>query len=129
MSAKHEERSYLECLLVKMINAYKISIFGDSVMAYDKLIEMTKKYSNTNFSNKNYSNKAYSKSFNEKRITCKTKHFCILLAFLWISMSLLIAVSIYYCFIKHRPKQTNLLPCRDTSNKLKEININDIIWK
>lgn len=42
MSAKHEERSYLECLLVKMINAYKISIFGDSVMAYDKLIEMTK---------------------------------------------------------------------------------------
>ena len=25
-----------------MINAYKISIFGDSVMAYDKLIEMTK---------------------------------------------------------------------------------------
>lgn len=42
MSAKHEERSYLECLFVKMINAYKISIFGDSVMAYDKLIEMTK---------------------------------------------------------------------------------------
>ena len=25
-----------------MINAYKISIFGDSVMACDKLIEMTK---------------------------------------------------------------------------------------
>ena len=25
-----------------MINAYKISIFGDSVMTYDKLIEMTK---------------------------------------------------------------------------------------
>ena len=25
-----------------MINTYKISIFGDSVMAYDKLTEMTK---------------------------------------------------------------------------------------
>ena len=25
-----------------MINTYKISIFGDSVMAYDKLIKMTK---------------------------------------------------------------------------------------
>ena len=38
-------------------------------------------------------------NFNEKNITCKTQNFYILLAFLLITITLLIAVSIYsiYC--------------------------------
>ena len=83
-------------------------------------------------SNKNLFNKSYSYKNNCNK-SCSNSNcynkFYVLLAFLLSTIEVLIAVSIYYCFIKHRPKQTNLLPCRDTSNKLKEININDIIWK
>ena len=39
--------------------------------------------------------------FNEKNITCKTQNFYTLLAFLLITISLLIAVSIYYYLIKY----------------------------
>ena len=38
-------------------------------------------------------------NFNEKNITCKTQSFYILLAFLLITIALLIAVSIYCYFI------------------------------
>ena len=41
--------------------------------------------------------KSYDKtSFNENKATCKTQNFCVLLAFLSITIALLIAVSIYY---------------------------------
>ena len=50
--------------------------------------------------------------------------FYILLAFLLISIALLIAVSIYCYLIKHRAKQKHLLPFYDT--KLKEQPINNI---
>ena len=53
--------------------------------------------------------------------------FYILLAFLLISIALLIAVSIYCYLIKHRAKQKHLLPFYDT--KLKEQPINNINWK
>ena len=43
------------------------------------------------------------------------------------TIALLIAVCIYYYQIKHRPKQKHLLPYHNNSNKLKEININNII--
>ena len=36
--------------------------------------------------------------FNEKKPTCKTQNFCILLAFFLIIVALLIAVSIY-CYL------------------------------
>ena len=40
--------------------------------------------------------KLYDKTnFNEKKVTCKTQNFCILLAFLLITIALLKAVSIY----------------------------------
>ena len=35
-------------------------------------------------------------SFNQNKATCKTQNFCILLAFLSITIALLIVVSIYY---------------------------------
>ena len=46
-------------------------------------------------------------NFNEKKATCKTKNFYILLAFLLITIGLLIAVSIY-CYLTKYRKQ--LLP-------------------
>ena len=59
-------------------------------------------------------------NFNEKNATCKTQNFCILLAFLLITITLLIAVSIYCYLIKYRAKQKHLLPFHFTNNKLKE---------
>ena len=46
-------------------------------------------------------------NFNEKKVTCKTDRFHILLAFLLITIALLIAVSIYRYLIKY---QKHLLP-------------------
>ena len=60
-------------------------------------------------------------NFNEKNITCKIQNFYILLAFLLITIALLIAVSIYCYLIKYRAKQKHLLPFHFTNNILKEI--------
>ena len=54
-----------------------------------------------------------------KKVTCKTKKLYILLPFLLITI--LIAVSIYCCFIKYRAKQ-NVLPYHNTS-KLKKLTL------
>ena len=54
-------------------------------------------------------------NFNEKNITCKTQIFYFLLAFLLITIALLIAVSIYCYLIKYRAKQKHLLPFHDTN--------------
>ena len=48
-------------------------------------------------------------NFNEKKATCKTQNFYILLAFLLITIALLIAVSIYCYLIKYRAKQKHFL--------------------
>ena len=57
----------------------------------------------------------------KKNIPCRTQNFYILLAFLLITIALLIAVSIYCYLIKYRAKQRHLLPFNFTNNKLKEI--------
>ena len=44
-------------------------------------------------------------NFNEKNVVCKTKHFCVLLAFLLITIALLIAVSISCYLIQNKPKE------------------------
>ena len=49
---------------------------------------------------------------------CKSQNFNILLAFLLITITLLIAVSIYCYLIKYRVKQKYFLPLRVTNNKL-----------
>ena len=51
----------------------------------------------------------------------KCKNFYLLLAFLLITIELLIAVSIYCYLIKYRVKQKHLLPFHFTNNELKEI--------
>ena len=58
--------------------------------------------------------KAIPKNLSEKKVTCKTQNFYILLAFLLITIALLIAGSIDCYLIKHRAN--NLLPYHDTKN-------------
>ena len=45
--------------------------------------------------------KTFSTNFNQKKATHKTQNFYILLAFLLITITLLIAISIYYYLIKY----------------------------
>ena len=57
-------------------------------------------------------------------MTCKTQSFYILLAFLLITIALLIAVCIYCFVIKYRAKQKHLLPFHDT--KLKQFCVGSV---
>ena len=68
-----------------------------------------------------YKEDAGAKSYDEKKAACKTQNFYILLAFLSITIALLIAVSIYCYLINYQAKQKNLLPFHDTNNKLKQV--------
>ena len=54
-------------------------------------------------------------------MSCKIQNFYILLAFLLITIDLLIAVSIYCYLIKYQAKQKHLLPFHFANNELKEI--------
>ena len=74
----------------------------DSTIIYDEIIDLKE----TNF--------------NEKNITCKTQSFYILLAFLLITIALLIAVNIYSYLLK------NLLPFHNTNNKLNRFYVDSI---
>ena len=57
-------------------------------------------------------------NFNEKSITCKAQNSYILLAFILITIALLIAVSIYWYLMKYRAKNTFITISR---NKFKKI--------
>ena len=63
---------------------------GDSAITYDEIIESNDEET-----------KAVPTNFNEKKASCKTQIFYILLAFLLITIALLIAVSIYCYLIKY----------------------------
>ena len=65
--------------------------------------------------------KTVSTNFNEKKATCKTQSFYILLAFLLISIVLVTVVSICSYLMKYRAKQKHLLPFRITNNELKQV--------
>ena len=56
-----------------------------------------------------------------KRKICKRHNFYILLAFLLITIALLIAVSIYCYLIKYRAKQKHLFPFNDINTELREV--------
>ena len=58
-------------------------------------------------------------SFSEKSIACKIQKVYILLAFLLITIALLIAASIYCYLIKYKAKQKQ--PFHITNNELKKI--------
>ena len=89
-------------VIIKM-ETYLASIMDDSVIICAEIIETYDEETN----------------FNEKKPTCKTQKFYILLAFLLITIALLIAVSIYCYLIKYGAKQKHLLPFQFANNKLK----------
>ena len=64
---------------------------------------------------------------NEKNITCKTQNFYILLTFLLITITFLIAVGIYCYLIKYQAKK--LLLFHNKNNKLNKFYINSINGK
>ena len=70
---------------------YLASVMDDLTIICDEVIESC-----------NEKIKAISLNFNEKEVTCKTQSFYILLAFLLITIVLLIAVSIYCYLIKYQ---------------------------
>ena len=72
---------------------YLASIMDDSTIICDEVIESYDEKIKTIPTN-----------FNEKKVTCKTQSFYILLAFLLITIALLIAVSIYCYLIKYQRK-------------------------
>ena len=76
------------------------------MITWDKIIEETKNIPT---------------SCNKKNVACKTKNFYILLAFLLITIALLIAVSIYSYLEKYQAKQKHSLPYHMTNNKLREV--------
>ena len=61
--------------------------------------------------------KTISRNFNEKKETCKTQNFYILLAFILITVKILIAVNIYCYLIKYWAKQKHLLPFHVTNKE------------
>ena len=65
----------------------------------------------------------------KKSISWNIGNFYILFVFLLITISLLIIVSVYYFYyrIRHRSKQKHTLSYYHSNNKLKEIDINNII--
>ena len=88
----------------------------DSVNTYDEVTESYDKEVKTIPTN-----------FNEKNITCKTQSSYVLLTFLLITITLLIAFSIYCYLIKYWSKQKHLLPFHKA--KLKQFCIGSINWK
>ena len=97
---------------------YLASIMDDSAITCDEIIEShdedteAKLYDET---------KTIPANFNGKKATCKTQNFNILLAFLLITIGLLITVSIYCYLIKYWAKQKYLLPFHVTNNELKQV--------
>ena len=96
---------------------YLASIMDDSKIICDEVI---KSY--------NEEIKTIPTNFNEKRVTCKTQGFYILLAFLLMTIALLIdVISMYSYMIKYRWK--HVLPFHNTNNKLNNFYIDSINWK
>ena len=87
---------------------YLASVMDDSAFICDKVINADAKLSAKNDDETN---------FNEKKATCKMQNFYILLAFLLITIALLIAVSVYCYLTKYRGKQ--LLPFHCTNYQLR----------
>ena len=77
---------------------YLASIMDDSTIICDEVINADSKQSLTD----DYETSTIPTNFNEKKATCKTQNFYILLAFLLITIALLIAVSIYCYLIKYQ---------------------------
>ena len=76
---------------------YLASIMNDSTIICDEVIDADAKLS----PKEDDGTTTIPTNFNEKKVTCKTQNFYILLVFLLITIALLIAVSIYCYLIKY----------------------------
>ena len=65
--------------------------------------------------------KTVPKILNKKKATCKTQNLYILLAFLLITITLLIDASIYCYLIKYEEIEKHSLPFYVTNNELREV--------
>ena len=92
---------------------YLANIMDDAAITWDEIIDADAKAKSND-----EETKTFPTNFNEESITYKTQNFYILLAFLLISIALLITVSIYCYLIKHQAKQKHLLPFHITNNEL-----------
>ena len=77
----------------------------DSAITWDEVIES---YDEDAEARSYDEKKTITTNFNGKKATCKTQKFYILLAFLLITIALLIAVIIYCYLIKYQAKQKHL---------------------
>ena len=93
---------------------YLASIIDSSVITCDEIIGAETKSNDEE-------TKIVPTNFNKKNIASKTQNFYILLAFLLITIALLIAVSTSWHLIKYRTKQKDLLPFHVTNNEIREI--------
>ena len=73
---------------------------------------------------KTISTKTIPANFSEKKVTCKTENFSILLTFLLITISLLMIVCIYCYLIKNWSKQEHGLLYYCIINVIKKLIIN-----
>ena len=87
---------------------YLASIMDDSAITCDEIIESYDEETKT-----------IPKNFNEQKATCKTQNFYILLAFLLITVELMLAASIYCYLLKYLTKEKYLLPFHVANNELK----------
>ena len=118
-----KKRVYLEsCYMLLWKWKYSASISDDLVIACDEVIDAdaeAKAYNETKLNNKKI--KRIPTNFNEKTLTCKTQNFYILLAFLLITIALLMADSTYCYLKKYRAKQKHLLSFHVTNKELREV--------
>ena len=93
------------------------SIIDDSVITCDNIRDTD---AEAKSNDKAKSNDDETKiNFDKKKGTCKTQNFYILIAFLLITIALLIAVSNYCYLRKYQAKQKYLPPFHFTNDKLK----------
>ena len=118
-----KKRLYLEsCYMLLWKWKYSVSISDDLVTASDEIIDAdveAKARNETKLNNKEI--KRIPTNFNEKTITSKTQNFYILLAFLLITIALLMADSTYCYLKKYWAKQTHILSFPVTNNELREV--------
>ena len=108
---------------------YLARIMDDSAITRDEIIDLYEEDTDADADEEarsneeaksNYEANAYDETyFNEKKATCKMQNFYVLLAFLLITIALLIAISIYRSLIKYWAKQ--LLPLHNTNAELREV--------
>ena len=92
---------------------YLESTTDESIITCDEIIDTVR----------HESEKSIAINFNDKNGICKMDNLYILLAFVSIKLLKLIIIDIYcyYCHIKHRSKQKQMLPCYHSNKKLKQI--------